>query len=101
MVPSADGVDFLYEIANRNKRNIAIDITVPDGRAVLERLIATADVFLTNQLPQVQRKLRTRPEDIFAIKPGIVYARGHGHGQLGPGAQAGGSPDVAVPGRRR
>lgn len=95
MVPSADGVDFLYEIANRNKRNIAIDITVPDGRAVLERLIATADVFLTNQLPQVQRKLRTTPQDIFAIKPAIVYARGHGQGQLGPDAEAGGYDGVS------
>lgn len=95
MVPSADGLDFLYEIANRNKRNIALDIVDPAGRAVLERLIATADVFLTNQLPQVQRKLHTTPEDIFAIKPGIVYAKGHGQGQRGPDAEGGGYDGVS------
>lgn len=95
MVPSADGVDFLFEIANRNKRNIALDITVPSGREVLERLVRTADVFLTNQLPQVQRKLRTSPEDIFALKPDIVFARGHGQGQRGPEAEAGGYDGVS------
>ncbi len=95
MVPSAAGVDFLYEIANRNKRTIALDITGPDGRGVFERLVASADVFLTNQLPQVQRKLDTTPEAIFAIKPGIVYAKGHGQGQRGPDAQAGGYDGVS------
>jgi crotonobetainyl-CoA:carnitine CoA-transferase CaiB-like acyl-CoA transferase len=95
MVPSAGGFDFLYEIANRNKRNIALDIIDPGGREVLERLITTADVFLTNQLPQVQRKLRTTPEDIFAIKPNIVFARGHGQGQSGPDAEAGGYDGVS------
>jgi crotonobetainyl-CoA:carnitine CoA-transferase CaiB-like acyl-CoA transferase len=95
MVPSADGFDFLYEIANRNKRNIALDITDTAGREVLERLVKTADVFLTNQLPQVQRKLRTAPEDIFAIKPNIVFARGHGQGQRGPDAEAGGYDGVS------
>jgi crotonobetainyl-CoA:carnitine CoA-transferase CaiB-like acyl-CoA transferase len=95
MVPSADGFDFLYEIANRNKRNIALDIVDPAGRAVLDKLITTADVFLTNQLPQVQRKLHTTPEDIFAIKPSIVFARGHGQGQIGPDAEAGGYDGVS------
>ncbi|MCW2548463.1 MAG: putative Formyl-CoA transferase [Mycobacterium sp.] len=95
MVPSAGGFDFLYEIANRNKRNIALDITGSDGRAVLERLVATAHVFLTSQLPQVQRKLRTTPEDIFAIKPDIVFARGHGQGQRGPDAESGGYDGVS------
>lgn len=95
MVPSADGVDFLFEIANRNKRTIALDITVPSGREVLEKLVRTADVFLTNQLPQVQRKLRTGPEDVFALKPDIVFARGHGQGQRGPEAEAGGYDGVS------
>ncbi|MCW2527059.1 MAG: putative Formyl-CoA transferase [Pseudonocardiales bacterium] len=95
MVPSADGVDYLYEMFNRNKRGIALDITVPSGRAVLDRLIAQADVFLTNQLPQVQRKLGTTPEDIFKINPKIVFARGHGQGQRGPDAELGGFDSVS------
>jgi len=95
MVPSKDGIDYLFEIFNRNKRGIGLDITTPEGYDVLSRLVASADVFITNQLPQVQRKLRTTAEDIQAIKPSIVYARGHGQGQRGPDAETGGFDAVS------
>lgn len=95
MVPTKDGVDFLTEIFNRNKRGIALDITTERGHAVLATLVESADVFLTNQLPQVQRKLRTTAEDIFAINPKIVYARGHGQGQRGRDAEVGGFDSVS------
>jgi crotonobetainyl-CoA:carnitine CoA-transferase CaiB-like acyl-CoA transferase len=62
---------------------------------VLERLVAWADVFITNQLPQVRRKLRIEPADLFAINPRLVYARGHGQGTKGPDAEAGGYDAVS------
>jgi CoA-transferase family III len=62
MVQTRDGIDYLAEIFNRNKRDIALDITTDAGQSVLARLIASADVFVTNQLPQVQRKLHTTPD---------------------------------------
>ena len=37
--PDADGCDYLFEMANRNKRGIALDVTTPAGRAVFERLV--------------------------------------------------------------
>jgi crotonobetainyl-CoA:carnitine CoA-transferase CaiB-like acyl-CoA transferase len=95
MVPTQDGIDFLAEIFNRNKRGIALDITTAAGQAVLARLIASADVFVTNQLPQVQRKLHTTADEVMALNPRIVYARGHGQGQRGPGAEVGGYDAVA------
>jgi crotonobetainyl-CoA:carnitine CoA-transferase CaiB-like acyl-CoA transferase len=95
MVQSKDGFDYLFENFNRNKRGIGLDITTEAGRAVLAKLIESADVFITNQLPQVQRKLRTRPEDVFEINPGIVYGRGHGQGQRGPDAELGGFDSVS------
>ena len=55
--PAADGVDYLFEMANRNKRGIALDVTTPAGREVFERLVKWADVYITNQLPRVRRKL--------------------------------------------
>jgi crotonobetainyl-CoA:carnitine CoA-transferase CaiB-like acyl-CoA transferase len=89
MVASKDGIDYLAEVFNRNKRDIALDITTDAGQRVLARLIESADVFITNQLPQVQRKLHTTAEEVLAINPRIVYARGHGQGRRGPDAEVG------------
>ena len=89
MVQTRDGIDYLAEIFNRNKRDITLDITTDAGQRVLTRLIESADVFITNQLPQVQRKLHTTADEVMAINPRIVYARGHGQGQRGPGAEVG------------
>ncbi|HEY1740574.1 MAG TPA: CoA transferase [Acidimicrobiia bacterium] len=93
--PDADGVDYLFEMANRNKRGVALDVTVPSGRAVFERLVRWADVYITNQLPRVRRKLHTEPSDLFAINPTLVFAKGHGQGQRGPDAEAGGFDSVS------
>jgi crotonobetainyl-CoA:carnitine CoA-transferase CaiB-like acyl-CoA transferase len=95
MVPTKDGVDYLFEIFNRNKRGIGLDISSAAGQAVLARLIESADVFLTNQLPQIQRKFHTTVEEIQAINPRIVYARGHGQGQRGRDAEVGGFDSVS------
>jgi crotonobetainyl-CoA:carnitine CoA-transferase CaiB-like acyl-CoA transferase len=93
--PAADGVDYLFEMANRNKRGIALEVTTPAGRAVFERLVKWADVYITNQLPRVRRKLHTEPDDLFALNPKLVFAKGHGQGQRGPDAEAGGFDSVS------
>src|SRR3954462_13309630 len=93
--PAADGIDYLFEMANRNKRGIALDVTNEAGRAVFERLVKWADVYITNQLPRVRRKLHTEPADLFAINAKLVFAKGHGQGQRGPDAEAGGFDSVS------
>ena len=93
--PDADGIDYLFEMANRNKRGIALDVTTPAGRAVFERLVQWADVYITNQLPRVRRKLHTEPDDLFALNPKLVFAKGHGQGQRGADAEAGGFDSVS------
>jgi len=95
MVKTKDGYDYLFELFNRNKRGIALDIGTDEGQEVLKKLVASADVFITNQLPQVQRKFHTTAEEIRAINPKIVYARGHGQGQRGPEAEVGGFDAVS------
>ncbi|NEW69263.1 MULTISPECIES: CaiB/BaiF CoA transferase family protein [Streptomyces] len=71
---------------NRNKRSIAVDLRTAEGREVLARITATADVFLTNLRPSALGKLRVRYEDVRAWQPKIVYCRSHGYGSDTPEA---------------
>jgi crotonobetainyl-CoA:carnitine CoA-transferase CaiB-like acyl-CoA transferase len=83
-------VDFILEIGNRGKRSIAIDIKSDTGRDYLGRLLATADVFLTNWLPAPLERARLTVEDIRSFNPNIIIARGTGTGVRGPDANKGG-----------
>src|ERR687891_2782052 len=51
------GVNFMIEIPNRGKRSVGIDLGTDAGRELLYQLVADADVFLTNFLPDVRRRL--------------------------------------------
>lgn len=84
------GVHVLMENSNRGKRSLAMDLSKPEGRELLYRLVARSDVFLTNKLPAVRAKLKVDVEDIRAHNPSIVYARGTGYGSSGPDADLGG-----------
>jgi crotonobetainyl-CoA:carnitine CoA-transferase CaiB-like acyl-CoA transferase len=95
MVATVDDVDFLFQLVNRNKRGIALDIETKAGREIFDKLIARADVYITNQLPRVRRKLRTEPADLFAVNPKLVFAKGSGQGQRGADAEAGGFDAVS------
>ncbi|MCU1692315.1 MAG: CoA transferase [Frankiales bacterium] len=89
-LPAAGGVDYMVEVPNRGKRSLGLDLSTPDGRAVLYELVATADVFLTSLLPRTRRLLGIEVDDVRAHNPQIVYARGSGNGQRGPDAEKGG-----------
>jgi crotonobetainyl-CoA:carnitine CoA-transferase CaiB-like acyl-CoA transferase len=47
----------MLEIPNRGKRGLAVDMSMPEGRELLYRLVRDSDVFLTNYLPAVRSKL--------------------------------------------
>ena len=86
----AGAVNFMIEQPNRGKRSVALDLAHPDGREALLTLVETADVFLTNYMPPVRRKLRIDTDDIRARNPDIIVARGSGTGPKGPEAEKGG-----------
>jgi crotonobetainyl-CoA:carnitine CoA-transferase CaiB-like acyl-CoA transferase len=86
----AGGVNFMIEQPNRGKRSVALDLAHPDGREALMRLVETADVFLTNYMPPVRRRLGIDTDDIRARNPRIIVARGSGAGPKGPDAEKGG-----------
>lgn len=78
------------EHPNRGKRSIGLDISSEGGRAVLDELVRDADVFLTSLLPSSRGRFRIEVEDIRAINPRIVYARGSALGPRGEEADRGG-----------
>jgi crotonobetainyl-CoA:carnitine CoA-transferase CaiB-like acyl-CoA transferase len=67
----------------RNKRSLALDLGKPEGQAVLHRLVAGADVFITNYPPPVRRKLRVAYTDIAPLNPRLIYASFTGYGEDG------------------
>src|ERR1700740_1809732 len=85
----------LMEHPNRGKRSVGVDISKPEGQAVLYELARTADVFLTNYLPAARRKLNIDVEHIRAANPDIVYARGSAYGDKGPEREMGGFDGTA------
>jgi crotonobetainyl-CoA:carnitine CoA-transferase CaiB-like acyl-CoA transferase len=85
-----DGVTFMWEIANRGKRDIGIDVSTPQGHEVLMKLVERSDVFLTNFLPSARAKLGIDVADVMTRNPGIIYARGSGQGPQGEEADKGG-----------
>ena len=80
-------IPYSFLLDNRSKQAIALDLKNPDGLAVLHRLVAGADVFLTNFRAAARRRLRITYEDLAALNPRLVYASASGFGETGPDAE--------------
>jgi crotonobetainyl-CoA:carnitine CoA-transferase CaiB-like acyl-CoA transferase len=84
-----------FEQYNRNKRGVALALDDPRGRALLDRLVRWADVFVSSYRPQALRKLGLEAEALWAVNPKLVYAHGSGLGARGGEAEAGGFDAVS------
>jgi crotonobetainyl-CoA:carnitine CoA-transferase CaiB-like acyl-CoA transferase len=93
-VASIEGVNQNFEIWNRGKKAIALDLTQPEAREIVLKLVADADVFLTSYLPPVRRKLGIDHDDIIGANPKIIYACGTGQGAKGPEQDRGGYDSI-------
>ena len=90
-LPAIDvGVSFMWEIMNRGKRCIGVDISTDSGHAVLMDLVRESDVFITNLLPGARSRYRIDAPDLFEVNPGLIYGRASGHGDRGPERALGG-----------
>ena len=69
---------------NRNKRSLAVDLKAPEGRELLYRLVAEADVFLQNYRPGVADRLGVDYDSLREINPRLVYVSISGYGEDGP-----------------
>jgi crotonobetainyl-CoA:carnitine CoA-transferase CaiB-like acyl-CoA transferase len=75
-----------FQTYNRNKRSIELDTTNVDDRAVLDALVADADVYVQNFRPGVADKLGVGAERLRALNPLLVYCSISGFGATGPAA---------------
>ena len=73
-----------YDLENAGKRCISLNIKSPEGREVLEKLIADADVFITNNRQPSLIKNKLDYDTLHAKYPSLVYGFISGYGEKGP-----------------
>ena len=76
-------VDYWWQLTARNKQSLAIDLKQPEGLAVLHRLLATTDVFITNFPLPVRERLKIAAADLLAINPRLIYGSMTAYGETG------------------
>jgi crotonobetainyl-CoA:carnitine CoA-transferase CaiB-like acyl-CoA transferase len=77
-----------FQMDNRGKRSVALDLALPEAVAALHKLVDRADVFLTNMLPERLAKLALDPNQLRAKRPELIVARLSGYGPNGPEANS-------------
>ncbi|MER5969032.1 CaiB/BaiF CoA-transferase family protein [Streptomyces sp. NPDC002055] len=83
-------IDPAYDITNRNKRSVLLDLKSPDGPAAVLDMVDRADVLIEGYRPGVAERLGVGPDDCLARNPRLVYGRMTGWGQAGPLAERAG-----------
>jgi formyl-CoA transferase len=92
--PKADR-DYAWILDSRNKRGLSLDLKSEHGHEVLRRLVATADIFITNMPFPVRRKLKTNYDDLAPLNPRLIYASFTAYGETGPEAEKTGFDSTA------
>ncbi|HVY88146.1 MAG TPA: CoA transferase [Hyphomonadaceae bacterium] len=84
-----------FDFVNRNKRAIALDVSKPEGAAIVRDMAKTADVFVENFRPGAMARSGLGYDDLKAVKPDIIYCSVSGFGQTGPYRDRGGFDLIA------
>jgi len=79
-----DGLSWYFAGFNRNKRSLTLNLRHPEGRAVLEKLIAGCDVLVENFRPGVLADMGLDAARLNALNPALVYCNITGFGTSGP-----------------
>ncbi|MFQ5697187.1 MAG: CaiB/BaiF CoA transferase family protein [Myxococcota bacterium] len=77
-----------FQMDNRGKRSLVLDLKRPAAGRALLRLVDGADVLLTNLLPERRRRFGLDPQALLARRPELIYACLTGYGSEGPDANA-------------
>src|SRR5437773_1585605 len=79
-----DRIGAMYVVMNRNKRGMTLDPSSPEGREIVKKLVATADVVVANLPPEVLRSLALDLESLRRVKPDIILTTVTAFGAGGP-----------------
>ena len=79
-----DGVSVSFELINRNKRSLRLDLKTNEGRDIARRLASRCDVVVENFRPGVAAKLGIDYDALSKLRPDLIYCSISGFGQSGP-----------------
>jgi crotonobetainyl-CoA:carnitine CoA-transferase CaiB-like acyl-CoA transferase len=79
--------NYPFIVDNRNKRSLALNLAHAEGIAIFRRLVAQADVLVTNYQPQMLARYAIRYEDLSPLNPRLIYASVTGYGEAGEEAE--------------
>jgi crotonobetainyl-CoA:carnitine CoA-transferase CaiB-like acyl-CoA transferase len=88
--PEVDGESAAFMILNRNKRGTAINLKSDAGKAVLRKILSSADVVIENYRVGTMERLRLGYESLREKNPGLIYCQITGFGRTGPYAERAG-----------
>ncbi len=77
-------INFPWELENRSKKGMAIDLRVEEGKKIMYKMVEKADVFVSNIRSDVLEGLGMSYESLSAVNPRLIYAHGSGYGASGP-----------------
>ena len=77
-------INYAFEMDNRGKRGISLDLNKPEASDIVRKLTSKADVFVTNLLPRRLEKFSLTYEQISADNPRLIYLAFSGYGPVGP-----------------
>ncbi|HVB37163.1 MAG TPA: CaiB/BaiF CoA-transferase family protein, partial [Vicinamibacterales bacterium] len=85
--PRVDGTSVYFQVLNRNKRSVTLDLRSPGAAAVLDALAAGSDVLVESFRPRTARRLGVDAASVRARHPRLVHCSITGFGQTGPYAE--------------
>ena len=83
-------LNYAFELDNRGKRSVTVDLTRPQGPGLVRRLCAGADVFVTNLTEPRRQRYGLTEASLREVTPSLVYASLTGYGSHGPDAERAG-----------
>jgi len=77
--------NWMWEMWNRSKRGIAVDLAQEAGQEIIHKLVEKTDIFLANLRPSTLKRARLDYETLSRLNPRLIYANITGYGPKGPG----------------
>ena len=92
-------INCTFELNNRGKRSITLNLDSEVGRTLLQKLCASADLYVTNMMPASRRRLHLTEDELWHVNPQLVVCVLSGYGSEGPEANRPGFGQTAFWGR--